>query len=257
MTNIRKNSLSPLFLKDWKWKPLFDDLINLLSEFNIEEYSIPNDFLYKSTIFSTSKISQEISLATWACKIDKIRQIRAACLQGENSISVLNLVFSPLSNYDLPFFGADFVTLPNGHLLALDLQPVLRLDQRHTENVWNLLIPIYQKWQSFLPDGGEIPIEAKRFFSPGFLWTRLPLDENSDTTISQIIRPAFVEYLSLYIQLIKEAKIVSDDRSKMLIEGQRSYIDYRSKKDPARGMLSRYFGKEWTENYINNVLFDL
>ena len=34
-------------------------------------------------------------------------------------------------------------------------------------------------------------------------------------------------------------------------------MNYRAKKDPARGMLESFYGKDWTEEYINKVLFDL
>jgi len=50
---------------------------------------------------------------------------------------------------------------------------------------------------------------------------------------------------------------VTDDRRDHLLAGQRRYTDYRAEKDPARGMLTRFYGSEWTENYIHTVLFDL
>jgi phycoerythrobilin:ferredoxin oxidoreductase len=42
-----------------------------------------------------------------------------------------------------------------------------------------------------------------------------------------------------------------------LLAGQKRYTRYRAEKDPARGMLSRFYGSEWTEAYIHDVLFDL
>ena len=41
------------------------------------------------------------------------------------------------------------------------------------------------------------------------------------------------------------------------LNGQKQYMRYRAEKDPARGMLRGFFGNEWTESYINNILFDL
>ena len=79
----------------------------------------------------------------------------------------------------------------------------------HTEFVWTRLMPFYEYWQSLLPFGGPIPKEAEPFFSPGFLWTRLPLGNESDRLISKVIRPAFGEYLSLYIDLIKNSNYQS------------------------------------------------
>jgi Ferredoxin-dependent bilin reductase len=38
----------------------------------------------------------------------------------------------------------------------------------------------------------------------------------------------------------------------------RKHMDrYRRINDPARGMLTRYFGADWTEDLIEHVLFDL
>jgi phycoerythrobilin:ferredoxin oxidoreductase len=47
----------------------------------------------------------------------------------------------------------------------------------------------------------------------------------------------------------KEAMFSCKDKKK--------YTDYRAEKDPARGMLTRFHGSEWTEAYIHSVLFDL
>ncbi|KGG14639.1 MULTISPECIES: phycoerythrobilin:ferredoxin oxidoreductase [unclassified Prochlorococcus] len=256
MNSIRENSLSPLSLDGWTWNPFFEDMINQISIFEFEEYPIPDKFLYNKVLSKSLNDLGEIKISTWACKFNKIKQARAACLHGGKSFSVFNLVIHPFSNYNLPFFGADLVTLPNGYLLALDLQPALKNDSFHTQDVWELLKPLHHKWQSMLPFGGEIPKEAKPFFSPGFLWTRLPLDKSTDLIIDEVIRPAFKDYLSLYIKLLKNAERVSDDISLKILDGQISYLNYRSTKDPARAMLSRFYGKEWTEEYIHKVLFN-
>ena len=72
-----------------------------------------------------------------------------------------------------------------------------------------------------------------------------------------MVRPAFNEYLKLYLELAATAQPVSDSRRDHLLAGQRRYTDYRAEKDPARGMLTRFHGGEWTEEYIHTVLFDL
>ncbi len=254
---MRKNSLSDLNLGRWNWNPFFQEMCDQLSIFNVQPYPVDKDFLYKdSGLYSKKKISNVIA-STWACKIEKIRQIRLACIKESENLSVFNLLISPLHIYDLPFFGADFVTLPNGHLLALDFQPALQNDLLHTEEIWSKLIPLHNRWQAYLPSGGSIPQEAQPFFSPGFLWSRLPLGIKGDEMILEILLPAFREYLSLYIEFILQAQKVSKTRSLDLLEGQKSYMNYRSKKDPARGMLTRFYGKRWTEEYIQKVLFDL
>ena len=78
-----------------------------------------------------------------------------------------------------------------------------------------------------------------------------------DKLISQIIKPAFDDYLNFFLDLIVNAKRISIERSSKVLNGQKKYMRYRAKKDPARGMLRSFFGNAWTENYINNILFDL
>ena len=56
---------------------------------------------------------------------------------------------------------------------------------------------------------------------------------------------------------MQEAEEVSQERSAELLAGQKRYTTYRAEKDPARGMLTRFHGSEWTEEYIHGVLFDL
>ena len=257
MTPERPSSTDPVVLPGWTWQPFLDDAVNALHPLNIQPYPVAEEFLQKQDITGSRSKPVTVTTATWACRTEKFRQVRAACLNAGAAASVLNFVINPLSRFDLPFFGGDLMTLPSGHLLALDLQPADKSDEQHTRPVWNRLMPIFERWREKLPDGGPIPEEAQPFFSPGFLWTRLPLGEEGDHLIETVVRPAFNDYLRLYLELAAEAEPVSDARRDDLLAGQRRYTDYRAEKDPARGMLTRFHGSDWTENYIHTVLFDL
>ena len=257
MKRNRNNSLDPISISNWRWAYFLDETIKAFSIFQPRPYPIKNDFLFRESFLGSSSNPKKVFLETWGLKMEKIRQARCACLQAGALTSVMNLVISPLNNYDLPFFGADFVTLPNGHLIALDLQPVLKDDINHTQHVWDKLKPIHSKWQSQLPSGGGIPSEARQYFSPAFLWSRIPLGEEGDKLISQIIKPAFHEYLNYFLDLVRDAKMISKERYFKILNGQKEYMRYRAEKDPARGMLRGFFGELWTESYINNILFDL
>ena len=257
MQCTRNNSLDPISISNWRWAYFLDETIKAFSIFQSIPYPIKNDFLFRESFFGSNSKPKKVFLETWGLKTDKIRQARCACLQAGEITSVMNLVISPFNNYDLPFFGADFVTLPNGHLIALDLQPVLRDDIVHTQYFLGKLISIHANWQSKLPPGGDIPSEAIQYFSPAFLWSRIPLGEEGDKLISQIIKPAFGEYLNCFFDLVRDAKMISKERSFKILNGQKEYMRYRAEKDPARGMLRGFFGEIWTESYINNILFDL
>ncbi|NQV10532.1 MAG: phycoerythrobilin:ferredoxin oxidoreductase [Cyanobacteria bacterium] len=250
-------SLDPVALTAWRWAPFLEHAVEALQPFEPGAYPIDAEFLRRDGFTGSKAKPTAVTTATWACRTAKLRQVRAACVEAGSSASVLNFVANPSCNFDLPFFGADLVTLPSGHLIALDLQPALKTDQQHTAIVWERLLPIWDHWQQLLPSGGPIPTEAEPYFSPGFLWTRLPLGSEGDALIKNAVFPAFEAYLELYLQLVEQAQPVSEDRRQELLAGQRRYVAYRAEKDPARGMLGRFHGPEWTEAYIHGVLFDL
>ena len=257
MKPLRLSSLDPVRMPEWRWAPFLSHAINALIPLKPEPYPVAPEFLQREGKTGSKSQPITVTTCTWACRTKKFRQVRAACVEAGRSASVLNFVINPYHTFDLPFFGADLVTLPSGHLLALDLQPAITSDERHTKQVWEQLMPIFEHWRVRLPEGGPIPEEAKPYFSPGFLWTRLPLSIEGNQLIDEVIMPAFRDYLNLYLDLVEMAEEVSPQRAFKLLEGQKRYLSYRAKKDPARAMLARFHGHQWTESYIHNVLFDL
>ena len=63
---------------------------------------------------------KNVNLSTWGVTHKKrIQFARAVCINSPN-YSVLNFLIIPNTIYNVPFFGVDFVSLPNSHLLVLD-----------------------------------------------------------------------------------------------------------------------------------------
>ncbi|MDQ2096550.1 MAG: phycoerythrobilin:ferredoxin oxidoreductase [Tychonema bourrellyi B0820] len=236
------------------YQPFLDYAIPLLTErLDLAPYPIPAGFESKECITGKGKKEQLVVTTSHAFKSSKLRQIRAAHVQGGDALQVLNFVIFPQINYDLPFFGADLVTLPGGHLIALDMQPLFH-DSAYQKQYSDPILPLFNKYQTDLPWGGDFPEEAKPFFSPAFLWTRPKETEAVQTTVFA----AFQDYLQAYLDLVDRAQPVTDSqRLAEILQAQRNYINYRAAKDPARGMFLRFYGEEWTEEYIHGFLFDL
>lgn len=192
----------------------------------------------------------------------------------------------------LPVFGADVVSLPGGrHLIAIDFQPVLPPPSdddaaevrtvlpgryRHFEERLASIHAGYQKptddgegASAILPWGGDIPAQATRYFSPYALWTRLS-GEDAMEKVDTVVYEAFQKYFDLYLELMGEVQTDLDageltverttdmddeNHNNLARDGQISYLDYRRTNDPARPMLQRLYGKEWTERVIHGVLF--
>ena len=96
-----------------------------------------------------------------------------------------------------------------------------------------------------------------RYFSPYFVWSRLPTPDG-DAAILDAVLPAFEDYLRGYLELVRTAVPLADPLGLSAVrERQLSYATYRAEKDPARPMLTRLFGEEYAERLIREVLFDL
>ena len=236
------------------YQPFLDYAIPLLKErLDLDPYAIPEGFDRKEAVSGKGKRQETVLTTSYAFKSPKLRQIRAAHVQGGNSLQVLNFVIFPNLEYDLPFFGADLVTLPGGHLIALDMQPLFH-DEAYKAKYSEPILPIFKSYQEHLPWGGDFPEEAQPFFSPAFLWTRPQEKEVVETQVFA----AFKAYLNAYLDFVSQAEPTANSQKLTEIrEAQLRYIGYRAAKDPARGMFTRLYGSEWTEEYIHGFLFDL
>ncbi|MEO1693129.1 MAG: phycoerythrobilin:ferredoxin oxidoreductase [Cyanobacteria bacterium J06631_6] len=237
------------------YQPFIDQAIaTLQSRLNLTPYPIPEGFEQQEGVMGKGKKQEPVLTTSYGFQSAKLRQIRAAHVQGGNSLQVLNFVIFPRLNYDLPFFGADLVTLPGGHLIAIDMQPLFSQDEAYQAKYSKPIMPMFHEYQKDLPWGGDFPEEAQQYFSPAFLWTRPEATEVVENTVFQ----AFCDYLTAYINFVEQATAVTDSQQLAAIfQAQKSYANYRAEKDPARGMLTRLYGAEWTEEYIHGFLFDL
>jgi len=238
------------------YQPFLDHAIAYLKERlpDLHSYPIPEGFESKSAIVGKGNHQNEVVTTSHGYQSSKLRQIRAAHVQGGSSLQVLNFVIFPHLHYDLPFFGGDLVTLPGGHLIALDMQPLFRDDPDYQDKYTKPILPIFASYQKHLTWGGDFPEEASQFFSPAFLWTRPKEDEVVQTHVFN----AFKDYLQAYLDFCDRAEPVTDPQKLAEIkEAQLRYLRYRAEKDPARGMFNRFYGSEWTEEYIHGFLFDL
>lgn len=236
------------------YQTFLDYAIAYLQEnLELEDYPIPEGYKQKKTIMGKGKKAQEVVTTSHGFAAPKLRQIRAAHVEGGSTLQVLNFVIFPNLNYDLPFFGADLVTLPGGHLIALDMQPLFH-SADYQDKYTKPLLPTFEKYQKDLPWGGDFPEEAQQYFSPAFLWTRPDKTEVVETKVFL----AFKDYLKAYIDFVKQAQEIKDSQKlEEVLTAHKNYIQYRAEKDPARGMLTRLYGTEWTEEYIHGFLFDL
>ena len=116
---------------EWKWHNFLKYLIDKLSKYNCLEKTIPAEYSYKDSTYGSKKSKKNVNLYTWGVTHKKrIKFARAVCINSPN-YSVLNFLIIPNTCYNVPFFGVDFVSLPNSHLLVLDFQPSLKIQNQY------------------------------------------------------------------------------------------------------------------------------
>ena len=104
-----------------------------------------------------------------------------------------------------------------------------------------------QNQQDLLPFGSEFPPQAKRFFSPYALWTRIQDDHNKSKVALSIIQTkvfkAYGEYFDLCIEMMTDLAVQKSaiDVEYNAKQGHVDYLNYRRDFDTARQMLTRLY----------------
>ena len=245
------------YKQDWRWHNFLKYLIINLNKYNCLEKKIPSEYRHKDSTYGSKKSKKNVNLCTWGVTHQtRIKSARVVCINSPN-YSVLNFLIIPNTIYNIPFFGVDFVSLPKSHLLVLDFQPSLKIENQYSNELLEQLIRLKTYYHSSLPLAEQMSKDVARFFSPGLIWSKLPKEERSDFLIANQLYSSFKEYLNLYLEILFDSKEVNMDLQKKLINGQNNYLKYRKDNDPARPMLSSLFGKEFTESLIKEVLFTI
>jgi len=246
-----------IFLKnDWRWFKFQKYIIYKLDQYGFQEYKIPPEYAYRESPYGSRKNSTNAILCTWAGKNRRINFCRSVCINSP-SYSVLNFLIIPKTQYNIPFLGIDFVSLPNYHLIVLDFQPSLHISKQFNKDLLQELLIIKDEFHQKVPMAAKMSEQLAQFFSPGVIWSKLPKEEISENLIDNNLYSTFQKYLNLYLNILFRAEVVDLEVQKELINGQINYLEYRKSKDPARPMLKVLFGESFTESLIEDLLFKI
>ena len=160
------------YRSDWRWHNFLKYLTNNLNKYNCLEKIIPSKYSYKDSTYGSKKSKKNVNLSTWGVTHKKrIQLARAVCICSPN-YSVLNFLIIPNTIYNVPFFGVDFVSLPNSHLLVLDFQPSLKIQNQYNNELLEKLIKLKNHCHASIPLAEKMSADVARFFSPGVIWSK-------------------------------------------------------------------------------------
>jgi hypothetical protein len=151
-------------------------------------------------------------------------------------------------------FGADLISLGKNRILnVIDFQP-LHPTEEYASKYIHQLSNIRNKY----PDlhgvlSGKI-YDDTSFFSKNMLFGRF----TDSSKVMPVVMPAFEEYFDAYLGMMRESRPnSSSDAMKVVRERQQAYDIYSALKDPAVGLFDAYFGKEWSDEFVHDFLFEL
>ena len=190
---------------------------------------------------------------TYTCQAyssEKIRFARTILFTGQN-FNVFNLLIIPRHEFRLPMFGVDIVYLATHHVVAIDFQPQSDSSEYCNMNAYTGNVEVFTKWKSRYSDS-TLPSDVSRYFSPYVIWRKAP-HSNLDELTSY--GDCFRDYLTCYCQALSKAEYSPTPEAERRF--QREYLEYRIREDPAKNILNRCFGKEWTHEALTRCFFPI
>ncbi|MFL2867862.1 MAG: phycocyanobilin:ferredoxin oxidoreductase [Prochlorococcus marinus] len=175
------------------------------------------------------------------------RKIHLEVAKLGKSLEILHCVFFPDPCYDLPIFGADLVVNSNNISAGIvDLSPV----GKHLPDC--LISQMRSLKVSKFTEPGKLP-EWGFIFSPYVAFIR-PVDFLEEKSFLELID----QYLSLLLSLL--VKVQRDEINSLdamcRLNYQKRYCLNQKRNDKTRGILTKFFGSSWADEYINKILFE-
>eukprot|EP00752_Nemacystus_decipiens_P011116 g9876.t1 len=186
----------------------------------------------------------------------EVRKVRLSYFDAGDKVQVLNAVIYPHPSLDMPILGVDLISFGGKHLAGIDFQPLYD-DDACRSRYSGKLAPIKAKYPEFAQKMSPRFYDSARFFSEEMLFGRY----EDESVVGEKLYPAFEEYLSLYISDLLKASAkggnTSPDAQARVLDRHRAYDQYNAERDPAHGLFRNYYGEAFSEDFMDNFLFEL
>lgn len=221
---------------------------SLYQRFSLRSRSIPEGLAHRVSERGRSPAT----IQSWCYQCPELRKIRYTYINAGTTSQIFNSVIYPSHQFELPLLGIDFLSFGQvKNLIVMDFQPLFQ-DQAYLERYIYPLKTLHDRYPD-LCQGLEMKFyDANQYFSQYLLFAKT----DAETVRTQVFE-AFKDYLDLYWQLVDAATPLSDrDEIQRVIQAQKDYDQYSAERDPASGLFSSYFGRDWSERFLHEFLFE-
>ncbi len=192
------------------------------------------------------------TIKNWLWEVPGFRRWRVTRLDAGEKLQVLNSVAYPVYKNDQPLMGIDLLWFGKTSKLVavMDFQPLLQ-DQEYFERHFKQFRLLQKRFPKLSNQNKMHSFDPNEYFSPWLIFCRGGLDEARSS-----LPFAFDAFLDCY--LLHE-KLFSDRASTLppeeVMRLQKAYDIYNFRRDPAHGLFSSYFGKQWSDRFLREFLF--
>tara|TARA_Y100001968_G_scaffold50821_2_gene41625 strand:- start:1626 stop:2324 length:699 start_codon:yes stop_codon:yes gene_type:complete len=228
--------------------PFLEELHRSIREHGGLLLDLPEEFQEYSAPQNRAKIG------SWLWDVPGFRRWRVTRLDAGENLQVLNSVAYPTYDKDQPIMGIDLLWFAKRNKLVavLDFQPLIQ-DQMYFDKYFAQLRLIQERFPKFHHKGKMFSYDPNQYFSPWMLFCK-----GSRNEAIEFLPLVFTEFLNSYWIIQKNLNINSFQLTTNQVKNmQINYDKYGSEKDPAHGLFSTFFGKEWSDRFLKEFLFPL
>ena len=192
------------------------------------------------------------SIQSWLWKVPGFRRWRVTRLDAGESLQVLNSVAYPDYSFDHPLMGVDLLWFGARQKLVavLDFQPLVQ-DPDYLNRHFDGLKDLNARFPDLSGEETMRSFDPNQYFSSWLLFCRGG-SEQAETSLP----PAFSSFLKAYWSLHDEASTSSSSLAPEDVQSlQENYDIYSAERDPAHGLFTSHFGKEWSDRFLHEFLF--
>lgn len=231
------------------YRPFLEHLEQSLSQkFDLQSRPIPPGLEYNVSDRGRSPAT----IRSWCYQCRELRKIRYTYIDAGESAQIFNSVIYPSHAYDLPLLGIDFLSFGKvKNLVVLDFQPLFQ-DEAYQAKYIEPLKGLQDQYPDLAQNLEMKFYDANQYFSKYLLFAKTDTE-----TVKTRLFAAYQDYLSLYWQLLEQAEPLTDPEAMQgIVKAQKEYDQYSADRDPASGLFSSYFGREWAERFLYGFLFE-
>ncbi len=191
-------------------------------------------------------------IRSWLWDVPGFRRWRVSRMDAGDSLQVLNSVAYPDFSNEQPLMGVDLLWFGGRQKLVavLDFQP-LQQDKAYLEHQLQDLRALHQRFPELSGEETMRSFDPNQYFSPWLLFCRGGAEE-----ATRSLPQAFSAFLSSYWDLTeRSSSAVSSLEPAEVEQLQIAYDRYSAERDPAHGLFTSHFGKEWSDRFLHEFLF--